>query len=92
MQRGVLAVRRRVLGADHPDTLTTANNLAISLSHQGKHAEAEEMLREVLAVQKRMPGADHPDTLTTANDREAPCQRGDVEYNAPPPQHTRTLP
>ena len=52
-----------MLGADHPDTLTTANNLASSLSHQGKHAEAEEMQREVLAVL----GAKHPRTLTTAH-------------------------
>jgi len=65
MQREVLAVWRRVLGAQHPDTLTAASNLAISLSRQ-KHAEAEEMQREVLAVWKRVPGVDHPDTLTAA--------------------------
>jgi len=35
MQREVLAVRKRVLGAEHPDTLTTANNLAASLNRQG---------------------------------------------------------
>ena len=40
MEREVLAVRKRVLGAEHPDTLTTASNLASSLSRQGKHAEA----------------------------------------------------
>jgi hypothetical protein len=36
MQREVLTVRKGVLGADHPDTLTTADNLADSLSGQGK--------------------------------------------------------
>ena len=41
MQREVLAVQKRVLGAEHPGTLTTASNLAQSLSRQGKHAEAE---------------------------------------------------
>ena len=35
MQREVLAVRKRVLGAEHPETLTTANNLAASLKRQG---------------------------------------------------------
>ena len=40
MQREVLAARKRVLGAERPGTLTTASNLAISLSSQGKHAEA----------------------------------------------------
>ena len=34
MEREVLAVRKRVLGADHPDTLSTAGNLALSLSGQ----------------------------------------------------------
>ena len=68
MQREVLAVRKRVLGAEHPDTLTTASNLAASLSDQGKHAGAEEMLREVLAVRKRVLGAEHPDTLAAASD------------------------
>jgi hypothetical protein len=35
MQLEVLAVRKRV-GAEHPDTLTTAGNLADSLSRQRK--------------------------------------------------------
>ena len=39
MQREVLAVRKRVLGAEHPDTLSTAVNLAASLKRQGKHDE-----------------------------------------------------
>ena len=67
MEREVLAVQKRVLGAEHPDTLAAAHILAGSLSHRGKHAEAEEMLREVLAVRKRVQGAEHPATLTTAS-------------------------
>jgi hypothetical protein len=67
MEREVLAVRKRVLGAEHPITLTTAHNLAASLMHQGKHDEAEKMGREVLAVQKRVLGAEHPNTSSTAN-------------------------
>jgi hypothetical protein len=45
MQREVLAVRKRVLGAEHPDTLNIAHNLADSLSGQGKYDEAEKMAR-----------------------------------------------
>ena len=67
MEREVLAVMQRVLGAEHPSTLTTAVNLAASLMHQGKHDEAEKMQREVLAVEKRVLGAEHPSTLTAAN-------------------------
>jgi hypothetical protein len=50
MDPEVLAVRKRVLGAEHPDTLTAAGNLAVSLSQQGKYDESEKMEREVLAV------------------------------------------
>ena len=65
MQLEVLAVRKRV-GAEHPDTLSTAGYLAQSLWHQGKYDEAEKMEREVLAVQKQVLGVEHQDTLTTA--------------------------
>jgi hypothetical protein len=55
-----------VLGAEHPDTLTTANNLTWSLSKQGNHADAERIQREVHGVRKRVLGAEHPDTLSVA--------------------------
>jgi hypothetical protein len=56
-----------VLGAEHPSTLASANNLATSLSNQGKHADAERIGREVHEVQKRVLGAEHPSTLASAN-------------------------
>ena len=37
-QREVLAERMRVLGAEHPDTLVAADNLARTLADQGKGA------------------------------------------------------
>ena len=46
----MLCVKRRVLGEEHPDTLATANNLVMSLSYQGKHAEAKQIHSEVLGV------------------------------------------
>jgi hypothetical protein len=49
MEHEVLAVRKRVLGAEHPNTLTVADNLTASLARQGKYDEAEKMEREVLA-------------------------------------------
>ncbi len=71
MQREVLAVHKRVLGAEHPETLISASNLAMSLSHQDKHAGAERMQREVLAVHKRVLGAEHPDTMISASNLAA---------------------
>ena len=40
----------RVLGAEQLDTLSTAAKLAVSLSDQGKYAEAEQIQREVHAT------------------------------------------
>ena len=45
----------------------SANNLAGSLSGQGKHAVAERINRKVLEVRQRVLGAEHPDTLASAN-------------------------
>jgi hypothetical protein len=60
-----------VLGAEHPDTLTSASNLASYLASQGKYADAERIEREVLGVRKRVLGAEHPSTLASANNLAA---------------------
>ena len=67
MTREVFDVQRRVLGPEHPHTLTTMSNLATSLRDQGKHAEAEQMFRELLDVRGRVLGPEHPDTLATVS-------------------------
>ena len=59
-----------MLGAEHPDTLMSANNLAASLSGQGKHVEAEQMLLAALASLQRVLGPAHPNTLGTARNLE----------------------
>jgi hypothetical protein len=56
----LLAVQQRVLGSEHPSTLTTANNLANALKAQGRYGEAETMYRETLAVRQRVLGSEHP--------------------------------
>ena len=56
------------LGADHPDTLATLNNLAAAYQDAGRLAGGDAALR---AGPRRCRvaklGADHPDTLTTLN-------------------------
>ena len=61
MLREVLAVKKRVLMAEHSGTMATANNLATSLSRQGKHAEAE-MDREVQRSLRDTWGCNRPKT------------------------------
>jgi hypothetical protein len=65
--RQALAVRRRVLGEDHPDTLTSMNNLAETLRSQGDLGAARRLQEQALAVRRRVLGEDHPDTLTSMN-------------------------
>ena len=54
---------RRVLGDDHPSTLTAISNMGVLLAARGKLAEAEPYFRESLASHRRVLGDDHPDTL-----------------------------
>ncbi len=63
IQREVLDARRRVLGEEHPNTLTAANNLAHSLSLQGKYVEAEQMFQATQGACRRVLGSAHPETL-----------------------------
>src|SRR5699024_6337242 len=67
--RKTLESLKSILGPDHPDTLTTRNNMALVLDKQGKYEEAFQIYQEVYEIQKRknVLGPDHPDTLTTRN-------------------------
>ncbi|MDS4056358.1 CHAT domain-containing tetratricopeptide repeat protein [Accumulibacter sp.] len=56
-----------VLGADHPDTATSLNNLAMLHYALGDYARAEPVLQRALAISERVLGADHPDTATSLN-------------------------
>jgi tetratricopeptide (TPR) repeat protein len=59
--------QKRTIGHEHPDTLSSMNNLANSLNSQGRYQEAANLCEEVLAVQKRTLGHEHPDTLGSMN-------------------------
>jgi tRNA A-37 threonylcarbamoyl transferase component Bud32/tetratricopeptide (TPR) repeat protein len=59
------AIRREQLGEEHPDTLTSLQNLASVAWREGKFAEAEAMGRRVLSMRRRVLGPEHEDTLWT---------------------------
>lgn len=65
MHRRALTIREKVLRADHPDTLTSVNNLGGALHGQGKYEEAEAMHRRALTGYEKVLGANHPNTLTS---------------------------
>jgi hypothetical protein len=48
------------LGADHPDTLTSMNNLAFTWKGQGRDKEALTLIEECVIARTRMLGTNHP--------------------------------
>jgi hypothetical protein len=73
----VLAVQRRVLGHEHPDTLLTAGHVAIALKSQGKYTASEAIYREVFVAQRRKLGPEHPCGSATEAGARAPEHVGD---------------
>ncbi|BCR98589.1 uncharacterized protein AKAW2_40272A [Aspergillus luchuensis] len=61
----VLDLRKRVLGPEHPDTLTSMANLASVYWDQERWKEAEVLEAQVLELHKQVLGPEHPDTLTS---------------------------
>lgn len=57
---------KRVVGAEHPDTLTSIGNLACTWKEQGRIAEAIELIMECVKLQTLVLGGDHPDTLSSS--------------------------
>jgi tetratricopeptide (TPR) repeat protein len=61
-------VRREKFGDDHPDTLTSASNLAGSLWWLGEYQRARALDEDTLTRRRRILGEDHPDTLFSASE------------------------
>jgi tetratricopeptide (TPR) repeat protein len=59
----MLAIRQRVLGPDHPDTLEAMSNLGFDYRSEQRWQDAETLDTQILAIQKRVLGPEHPDTL-----------------------------
>jgi tetratricopeptide (TPR) repeat protein len=67
LREQVLALRRQVLGEDHPHTATAYHNLAFNVHGQGRYAEAAKGLAKALAIYRKALGEDHPNTATCYN-------------------------
>lgn len=57
----------RVLGPDHPDTLTTRNNLTGAYHSAGRVGEAITLYEQTLTDYRRVLGDDHPSALAARN-------------------------
>jgi eukaryotic-like serine/threonine-protein kinase len=63
-----VAIRRRVLGPEHRDTLYTMINLAESLLAEGKYPQAEALSNQVLELERRVRGPENRYTLVAMDD------------------------
>ncbi|WP_201771810.1 tetratricopeptide repeat protein [Kutzneria albida] len=61
----LLVDQGRVLGREHPDTLTIRGSLAYLRGEAGDVVGAVAALEELLADLRQVLGRDHPDTLAT---------------------------
>ncbi|HUV04754.1 MAG TPA: tetratricopeptide repeat protein [Armatimonadota bacterium] len=88
--RRTLDARERALGPEHPDTLTSVNNLALLLYSKGDYDAAEPLFHRALEGFERVFGPEHPDTLTSVNNLAGLLlSKGD--YDAAEPLFRRTL-
>ncbi len=65
LYRRALAIREKVLGAEHPDTAASLNDLAAVLEARGRYGEAEPLHRRALAIDEKVLGAEHPNTAAS---------------------------
>ncbi|MGI5215414.1 tetratricopeptide repeat protein [Plantactinospora sp. CA-290183] len=70
----VRSIAAGMLGAEHPDTLMSRNNLAAAYQAAGRLREAIPLCEATLAACERVLGAEHPDTLRSRNNLAAAYQ------------------
>jgi len=66
----------RVLGQEHPDTLSSMANLASTYRNQGRWKEAEGLELQVMETRKRVLGQEHPDTVASMANLAPHVRRG----------------
>lgn len=62
----MMETRKRVLGQEHPDTLTSMHNLAYTWKTQGRVTQAVHFMEECIRLRLRILGANHPNTLSSS--------------------------
>lgn len=62
-----LAISEKVLGPNHPSTMSSLNNLASLYQAQGNYTQALPLYKEALAISEKMLGSSHPETANLLN-------------------------
>jgi hypothetical protein len=60
----VMETRKRVLGEEHPSTLTSMNNLAFTWKGQDRVEEAIRLMNHCIRLRMQVLGAEHPHTIS----------------------------
>ncbi|MFE3247244.1 tetratricopeptide repeat protein [Streptomyces sp. NPDC059209] len=71
LRQCVLDAETQHLGSDHPDILTSRNDLATALNELGRHQEAADLHQQNLTDRERLLGPDHPHTLNSRDNLAA---------------------
>jgi len=79
LQEQTLAIRRRVLGEDHPDTLYSINTLGTLLAELGEFTEAEAYFREAVDKYRKTVGEDHEAISAIGNLGQVLSSQGKLE-------------
>ncbi|KAH7385972.1 hypothetical protein BKA66DRAFT_490292 [Pyrenochaeta sp. MPI-SDFR-AT-0127] len=90
MCRSAVAVREKVLGEEHPETLTSVSYLGSVLERQGKYEEAEAMYQRALQGLEKILGAEHSDTLISVSNLGSVLER-QGKYEEAEAMHQRAL-
>lgn len=61
----------RVLGEEHPSTLTSMGNLAHTYKAQDRTHKAIELIKEVIELRSKVIGANHPHIIASINSCES---------------------
>ncbi|MBN2267202.1 MAG: tetratricopeptide repeat protein, partial [Candidatus Babeliaceae bacterium] len=75
LYQDLTAFLRKSAGKEHPNTVTSMNNLAVLLEKTGHYGEAEAIARSVLDINQHLWGNEHPITATSMNNLAAVLER-----------------
>jgi len=72
--------RHRILGSEHPSTIISMSNLAMTLQDQGDFEGARKFQEQVLEKVRRILGEEHLDTITSMGNLASTLRaQGDIE-------------
>jgi tetratricopeptide (TPR) repeat protein len=62
-----LAMREKLFGIEHDQTLVTMNDIAVLSDQLGQTQKAIEQYKKILAIREKISGSEHKETLITTN-------------------------